>query len=140
MEVPQGLAGMEAWPVTGSDPRVWNRPLAFGPWRTASVQERSTRSWAVQAFGLGAGATVRPYLLVLVGEDGREREIACMNRAVELWRGSFTVDLTGIAYPRLACAIPSPLTAGGIREAEIPRRAGRAPGAVASRPPLSRPR
>jgi hypothetical protein len=107
MPAPPGLESVEPWPVAGVNPRIWNRPIAFGPWRTAQVREGATFSWGVEAFGLGAGATRRPYQLVLTDADGRALEVACVTRAWEVWRGSLSVDLTTVAVPRLACAIGS---------------------------------
>lgn len=105
IEVPAGLDAVAPHTVTGKNPRTWNRPLAFGPWHTAAVREGATRSWSLEAFGLGGGASKRPYHVMLEGPDGARREVACMTRGAELWRGSFSVDLSRFTAPRLACAI-----------------------------------
>lgn len=53
MEVPASLVGSaEALAVTGHNPRTWNKPLGFGPYRTSSVREGSEFSWSVEAFGI----------------------------------------------------------------------------------------
>lgn len=105
MELPAGFDSVEAHPVTGHNPRTWKRPISFGPWHTISVDDGTSKSWSLEAFGLGAGATRHPFHLVLAGPEGAQREVACLTRGFELWRGSFTVDLSGVVKPRLACVI-----------------------------------
>lgn len=105
MELPAGFDAVEAHPVTGHNPSAWKRPISFGPWHTVTVDDGTSKSWSVEAFGLGAGATRHRYHLVLEGRDGTRREVVCLTRGLELWRGSFTIDLSGVATRRLACVI-----------------------------------
>lgn len=105
MQLPTTLSAVEAWQVTGANPRTWNRPLAFGPWETARVEERSTFSWGFEALGVTVTGARRPYELTVRGPSGAGRDVACLTREITLGRGTLAAEVTGIVAPRLLCTI-----------------------------------
>ena len=107
MQVPAELSAVEVWPVTGVNPRVWNRPVSFGPWRTAAVREPGTFGRGFEGTGVRATSSHRPYRFALPGPNGDDSEVACLTRDFTIERGSFAADLTEIGGPKLACTIRS---------------------------------
>ena len=107
MSVPAELAATEAFAVTGANPRLWNRPLSFGPWRTSEVREGGRWGFAAPLLGLEAGFSQQPYRLVLEHEDGRAVQAECVARSVTLSRSGWSVDPTLGALPALACGFRS---------------------------------
>ena len=108
MEVPAALASSaEALSVSGHNPRTWNHPIAFGPYRTSSVHEGWELSWSVEVFGIRGGRAKRPYRLVLEGPDGSAWEVECLTKSIEAWRSGWSVDLTAVFTPRLVCGLYS---------------------------------
>lgn len=68
---PEVTAAADGWPVTGANPRRWDAPLAFGPYRTGAVADGGTRGWSFEILGLGGLAkSTRPYALRLEGPRG----------------------------------------------------------------------
>lgn len=103
---PELAGGPEPLAVTGANPRTWNQPLGFGPFRTSANRDGTELSWAFEAFGIGAGGASRPYGFRLAdAAGGGELEVACHTRELRLFRGSFEVDVTAAFRPALACAI-----------------------------------
>jgi hypothetical protein len=82
LDLPEG-----AWTVEGSNPRVWNRPIGFGPFRTQSVNEGSTRSWVVDAGILSAGRLERGTRLSIAGV-----EVECHTRQLLVGVSEVYVD------------------------------------------------
>lgn len=107
LELPSTLAGAEALAVSGHNPRSWNHPLAFGPYRTAGVREGLEFSWSAEAFGVRGGQAKKPYRLVLETADGASREVECRQRSIEVWRKGWSVELTDAFRPRLVCGFQS---------------------------------
>ncbi len=107
ISVPAELADAKAFAVTGANPRIWNRPLSFGPWRTSEVREGGRWGFAAPLLGLEAGFSQQPYRLVLEHEDGREVRAECVSRSVTLSRSGWSMDPTLGALPALACGFRS---------------------------------
>ena len=90
--------------VTGNNPRLWNRPLAFGPFRTEQVSEGGQWRWAAPLLGGEAGIAWQNYRLVL--NDGSQRiQTACRTRRVFLERDDWSVDPSLGRLPVLQCAL-----------------------------------
>ena len=82
LDVPAG-----AWDVSGSNPRVWNRPLSFGPYRTESVDEGTRRSWLVDAGLLAVGRIDQGTRLRIAGTD-----VECHTRELLVGKNDLFVD------------------------------------------------
>ena len=105
VEVPTSLAAAPELAVTGHNPRTWNRPLAFGPYRTTAVHEGVEFSWSVEVFGVRGGMARQRYRLVLEGPDADAWEVECVARSIEAWRHGWSVELTRAFTPRLVCGL-----------------------------------
>jgi len=101
---------VEAWAVKGHNPRVWNRPVVFGPFSTERVREGATRSWLLEGFGVGAGTARQPYRFTQAGPDHR-LEVECFAQATQGWWGGLVVDLARGRKPILVCGIGEDLQA-----------------------------
>lgn len=107
----------DAWSVEGGNPRVWNRPLAFGPYRTATVREGTTRSWLADLDLVQIGKADQGYHL-------RVNDVAaeCHTREVVIGRGGFFIDANLGREPLLVCGYDR----GGARSVLALSRTGRA--------------
>ena len=105
MQVDPSLAARaEPMNVTGNNPRLWNRPLAFGAFRTEQVAEGGEWRWAVPLFGGEAGIAWQNYRLVLT--DGQQRlQATCRTRRVFVERDGLSVDPSLGRLPVLQCAL-----------------------------------
>lgn len=109
MQLPNSLASAtQSLKISGHNPRTWNRPFAFGDYKTTTVREGGTYSWSARAFGVTTGVAEGSYRMVLAGPDGESWEIECLARTVEAWRNGWTIDLTDAFSPRLICGFNSP--------------------------------
>jgi hypothetical protein len=103
MQVDPGLAaGAEAMVVTGNNPRVWNRPLAFGPYHTVQVSEGGEWSWAIPLI-IADIASSRQSYRVSVSDGERSSDIACTRRRTSVDRDGLSIDVSRV--PHLQCAI-----------------------------------
>lgn len=114
---PAVASATEAWAVTGANPRRWNAPVAFGPYRSGPVHDAGTIGWSFELLGVGGIAkSRRPYAWTLDGPGGAI-EAECHERAFEAWAaaaGGVRVDAQGAAgAPALACAFRPGAGAGG---------------------------
>lgn len=112
---PRLAEGAEAYDVTGANPRVWGKPIAFGPWRASAVKDGTTTGWSFEVLGLGGLAKkARPYGLRLEGPAGA-MDAECLQQSLEaLAPFGVTVDpdvVTG--RPILACGFRPAGAAGG---------------------------
>lgn len=107
---PELSASAEPFVVTGANPRTWNRPLSFGPWRTVEVREGLRWGFAAPLLGMEAGFSRQPYRLVLEREDGAVVQAECVTRSITLSRSGWTVDPTFGSLPALACGFRSEAT------------------------------
>jgi hypothetical protein len=91
--------------VTGAKPRRWDKPIAFGPYRTGTVSDRGTLGWSVEILRLGVGGSKRPYAFTLQAPGGPV-DAECHEKGLEAWHNSgFSVDLRAAAgKPALVCA------------------------------------
>ena len=105
MQVDPSLAARaEPMSVTGNNPRLWNRPLAFGAFRTEQVAEGGEWRWAVPLLGGEAGIAWQNYRLVLT--DGQQRmQAVCRTRRVFFERDGLSVDPALGRLPVLQCAL-----------------------------------
>ncbi len=115
---PALAAATQPLPVTGANPRRWDKPLAFGPYRTGVVRDRGTIGWSVQVLRLGASGSKRPYAFTLETPAGPV-DAECYEKGLEAWTASgFSVDLrAAAAKPALVCAFRPAGEGGGSREA-----------------------
>jgi hypothetical protein len=67
--------------VEGANPRTWNQPISFGEWRTAVVNEGTTRSFLTELGILDVGKTDQAYRMVLQG-PGAQTNVECHMREV----------------------------------------------------------
>jgi hypothetical protein len=105
MKIDPELAGRtEPLSVTGHNPRLWNRPLAFGPFRTEQVSEGGEWRWAGPLLGGEAGVAWQRYRLTLT--DGEQRiQAACKTRRVFFERDGWSIDPSLGRLPALQCAL-----------------------------------
>jgi hypothetical protein len=103
------------WEVEGANPRTWGAPLGFGPYRTASVQDRTSLGWSVPLLGTMLTRDETPYAWTMSGGSGPvEAECHQVELSVRT-ASSVEVDLRGASgRPALACAFR-------VRSAEEPR-------------------
>jgi hypothetical protein len=105
MAIDPTLAGStEPFVVEGANPRSWRTPIRFGPYRTSVVDIGATRSWLVEALGLGVGEARQPYAITLETPSGPFR-VECVNRQLEAYYRGFFVELTGRKSPVLLCGL-----------------------------------
>ncbi|MCU0225738.1 MAG: hypothetical protein MUF27_17090 [Acidobacteria bacterium] len=114
MAVDPALAAAGApLPVTGANPRRWDRPIAFGPYRTSAVRDGGTLGWSVELLNLGAAGSKRPYAFTLETPGGPV-DAECHQKGLEGWHqpSGVTVDLrAAMGKPALVCAF-RPATGG----------------------------
>lgn len=102
------LAGIEPFPVEGANPRRWEKPLAFGPFRVVAVDEPGTSGFAAQALHLGAGTATTPYRFRVEGPDGA-LDVECFAKDTKAWFKGIQVDVRQPRNrPALACAFRAP--------------------------------
>jgi hypothetical protein len=87
-----------AYDVTGSNPRRWNAPISFGDWRTAYVDEGTTRSWLAEVGVAQIAKADQGYHLDLNGVA-----VECHTRELVLGTSGFFVDATLGKTPLLVC-------------------------------------
>jgi hypothetical protein len=105
LAVDPALAGSTApLAVAGANPRSWRTPISFGAYRTSAVDIGATRSWLVEALGLGVGEARQPYAVTLETPSGPVR-LECVNRQLEAYYRGFFVELTGRRNPVLLCGV-----------------------------------
>ena len=105
-----------AWTVEGSNPRWWNQPISFGPYRTEAVDEGTTRSWLADLNVLQIAKADQGYHL-RVGDVSVE----CHTRELLLGRSGGFVDPAFGGTPLLVCGYDD----GGSRSALTLARTGR---------------
>lgn len=88
----------DAYGVEGANPRRWNQPLAFGPYRTTFVDEGTTRSWLADLDVVQIGKADQGYHLTLNGVA-----VECHTREVVIGRAGFFVDASLGREPLLVC-------------------------------------
>ena len=106
----------DAWTVEGSNPRRWNQPLSFGPYRTASVNEGTTRSWLADLDVMQIGKADQGYHLTL-----GDVAVECHTREIVIGRAGFFVDASLGREPLLVCGYDG----GGARSVLALSRTGR---------------
>lgn len=102
MQLAPSLAGLPAVPVTGANPRRWNSPVAFGPWRTDVAREGMKWDFALPLLGITVGYARQPYRVV-IGSGGEPIQAECITRALSLERKGLAVDPAFGRLPALAC-------------------------------------
>lgn len=90
--------------VTGANPRVWNRPIAFGPWKTATVREGLSHTWLTNVAGINVAQESQAYRFLLQGGDGGTR-VQCHTNDFQIGRSGFWVDATFGTEPVLLCGL-----------------------------------
>ncbi len=103
---PALAAADEPLRVTGANPRRWNKPIAFGPYRTGTVRDAGAIGWSVELLGLGAAGSKRPYAFTLETPGGPV-DAECYQKGLEGWHqaSGITVDLrAAMGKPALVCA------------------------------------
>ncbi|HEU0224865.1 MAG TPA: hypothetical protein VFR29_05480 [Steroidobacteraceae bacterium] len=103
MRVAPELERLAAVPVSGANPRRWNAPLAFGPWRAELAHEGMKWDFALPLLGLTAGYSTQPYRVV-ASAGGNPIQAECHARAVTLSRKDLAVDPAFGKLPAFACA------------------------------------
>lgn len=103
MQVAPALEPLVAVPVSGANPRRWNAPLAFGPWRAEVAHEGLKWDFALPLLGLTAGYATQPYRVVATA-GGNPVQAECHARAVTLSRKGLEVDPAFGKLPAFACA------------------------------------
>src|SRR5688572_25642727 len=84
--------------VEGANPRVWNRSIAFGEWRTSVVDEGTTRSWLADLEIIEVGKTDQAYRMTL-----NDAAIECHTRELVVGRGGVFLDPNLGREPLLVC-------------------------------------
>ncbi|HEX6097507.1 MAG TPA: hypothetical protein VF432_14360 [Thermoanaerobaculia bacterium] len=90
--------------VEGANPRVWNQPISFGDWRTASVNEGTTRSFLFDLGILDVGKTDQAYRMVLQG-PGQQTDVECHMREVIVGSAGVFVQASLGKEPILVCGL-----------------------------------
>jgi hypothetical protein len=103
MQVAPELEPLVAVPVAGANPRQWNAPLAFGPWRSEVAYEGMKWDFALPLLGITAGYSTQPYRVV-ASTGGSPIQAECHARAVSLARKGLEVDPAFGKLPAFACA------------------------------------
>lgn len=106
----------DAYTVEGANPRRWNQPLAFGPYRTATVNEGTTRSWLADLDIVQVGRADQGYRLTL-----NDVAVECHTEQLVIGRAGFFVDASLGRSPLLVCGYER----GGSRSALALSRTGR---------------
>jgi hypothetical protein len=106
-----------AMTVEGSNPRIWNRPIAFGPYRTAWVDEGTRRSWLADLNLVSFGRADQAYHLAL-----GDTAIDCHTREFVIGRNGFNFDPTLGRSPLLVCGFDE----AGARTTLLLSKTGRA--------------
>jgi hypothetical protein len=106
MQVAPSLASATPMDVTGSNPRVWNRPIGFGPFQSSEVQEGMKWGFSIPLLGIDASYRSQPYRLVLQSPSG-PIQAECVTRSAELSRSGFALDPTLGRMPVLGCGFRS---------------------------------
>lgn len=88
----------DAWTVEGANPRWWNRPLAFGPYRTATVREGTQRSWIADLGIVELRKADQGYRMTL-----GDVSVECHTREVYVGRSGFFIDANLEREPILVC-------------------------------------
>jgi hypothetical protein len=129
------LSAIEPFPVEGANPRRWEKPLAFGPWKVGSLDEPGTSGFAAQALHLGGGYAKTPYRFRVEG-PGIPLDVECFAKDAKAWFKGFQADVRQASgLPALACAFRDP--DGAVTTFEMKSKGtGKFVGAVASNPPL----
>jgi hypothetical protein len=104
---PALAAAAEPLDVRGANPRLWNRPISFGPWQTLEVREGLQWGLAGPLLGVEVGFSRQPYRLLLSGEDGDQLQVECVTRKLLLSKKGWSVDPSFGAIPALACGFRS---------------------------------
>lgn len=102
MKVATPLAGIDAMPVQGANPRRWNAPIRFGPWGTSEVHEGLTWNFGLPLLGLDLGYSFQPYRFVLASE-AQSVQAECVTRDARVSRKGVSIDLARKRIPPLAC-------------------------------------
>ncbi|HEY0142755.1 MAG TPA: hypothetical protein VGF48_17780 [Thermoanaerobaculia bacterium] len=92
----------ESYNVTGANPRLWKRPISFGPWATKTVDMGVRHSWLAGLRGIEIGRVDQVYNLELEGRDGATR-VDCHTQDFVIGRNGFWIDPTFGAEPALLC-------------------------------------
>lgn len=101
---PVRIAMPSGMDVEGANPRVWNQPLSFGAWRTASVNEGTTRSFLADLGILDVGKTDQAYRMVLEG-PGQPTNVECHMREIVVGRAGVFVQASLGRDPILVCGL-----------------------------------
>jgi hypothetical protein len=97
IDIPAGASA-----VQGANPRRWNQPLSFGPWRTASVDEGTARTWLADLGVLQLGSSDQAYRLALQG-SGVATNVDCHTRELVAGRAGVFVQASLGQSPILVC-------------------------------------
>ena len=112
MPVAEPLTAITPFDVEGANPRVWNRPLRFGPFNTVKVDEGVTFSASERVRRLEAGLKFQTYRFgVSSGEDPVNAE--CSTIAASLSRKGLSVDPSFGKIPTLVCSFRGNSTGEG---------------------------
>jgi hypothetical protein len=93
LDVPEG-----SYAVEGANPRRWNAPLSFGPWRTTGVNEGTTRSWLADLHVIQAAKADQAYRMTL-----GDTAIECHTREVVIGVAGVFIDPSFGSSPLLVC-------------------------------------
>lgn len=88
----------DAYAVQGANPRIWNRPISFGPFRTEMVDEGTRRSWLADLDVLQITKADQGYHLRVSGVD-----VECHTKELLLGRSGVFVDPAFGGEPLLVC-------------------------------------
>lgn len=102
MRIAPALEPLAAVPVSGANPRRWNAPLAFGPWRSEVAYEGLKWDFALPILGITAGYSTQPYRVV-ASAGANPVQAECHARAVSLARKGLAVDPAFGKLPAFAC-------------------------------------
>ena len=90
--------------VEGANPRVWNRPLSFGEWRTTAVDEGTTRSFLTDLGILDVGRIDQAYRMTLQG-PGVATDVECHMREIVVGSAGVFVQASLGRDPLLVCGL-----------------------------------
>lgn len=100
---PQLASSTEPLLVSGHNPRIWNRPLSFGAFRTEQVSEGGEWTWSTRILGADVGVSWQRYRLLLT--DGTDRvQTECKRRKVFIAKDGLEIDPSAGHLPVLQCA------------------------------------
>lgn len=102
MQVAPALEPLAAVPVSGANPRKWNAPVSFGPWRSEVAYEGMKWDFALPLLGITVGYSTQPYRVVATA-GGNPIQAECHARAVALARKGLEVDPAFGNLPAFAC-------------------------------------